>query len=337
MSASFKFWVISAGVVALVGISLFSLKKTPELLVQNSTLKKENNRLKREIKSLKKLNLAFEAYLDEYENKILSLNGLDCDCSQIESILSFDLPGTLSQEPPGIRLIYRKMLREKQRWDQYHREQYEKILESTAEPQVIDSGGLNLENEENIKYFQELEAALRLHRRLIRDVRMFHDEIQYTKEWGAEPQYRFYDLKLKLSPFARESGMVDALQQAMSAMSAGIYQQEAAEVLDRLGEEFTKPILKLNGLFEDTTEGPVSIDYNYNFYIVFGKKLLEYSDTLARQSLIALAPSTLGELDFFNRRLSESLYDLYLLGQNETFASNHIDLNELEQVIYSTY
>jgi hypothetical protein len=72
------------------------------------------------------------------------------------------------------------------------------------------------------------------------------------------------------------------LQQAMSALSAGIYQQEAVEVLDRIGDEFTKPIQQLYEQQQDTTASPVPTKYNYNFYTVFGKKLLDYSDTLAQ-------------------------------------------------------
>jgi hypothetical protein len=91
-------------------------------------------------------------------------------------------------------------------------------------------------------------------------------------------------LKFNLAPFARESALVDALQQAMSAMSAGVYQAEAEEVLDRIGEELTKPIRLLQEQQQDISESTVSSGYNYNLYTVYGKKLMDYSETLARLS-----------------------------------------------------
>jgi hypothetical protein len=55
--------------------------------------------------------------------------------------------------------------------------------------------------------------------------------------------------------------LVDAMQQAMSALSVGIYQQEAVEVLDRIGDEFTKPIQQLCGQQKDATASPVPIKF----------------------------------------------------------------------------
>jgi hypothetical protein len=251
-------------------------------------------------------------------------------------MLPIDLPEELARERFEIRQTYRQMLNEKKRWDQYQQEQYKDILESTVEPLVDESQGLNLQNKENMEYFLELESALKLHRRLIRDVRLFHDEIQFQKkQLHAQQPYELYDLKFKLGPFARESALVDALQQAMSALSAGIYRQEAVEVLDRIGDEFTKPIQQLYEQQMDTTEFPVPNKYNYNFYTVFGKKLMDYSDTLAQQSSITLGQSAFGELDFFNRRMTSSLYDLYEVGQDEAINPAHLDLDELEQVLHS--
>jgi hypothetical protein len=66
-----------------------------------------------------------------------------------------------------------------------------------------------------------------------------------------------------------------------------------------------------------------------------GKKLMDYSNTLSQQSSIYLDPSTLGELDYFNRRLSQIFYDLYQVGLNETISSTHLDLEQLEQDIDS--
>jgi uncharacterized protein YjaG (DUF416 family) len=276
--------------------------------------------------------------LDAYENNFIALKDAAGNCNQIQSMLPIDLPAELGHERFEIRQIYRQMLGEKKRWDQYQQEQYKNILERTVEPVVVEIQDLNLANEENLEYFQELESALKLHRRLIRDVRLFHDEIQFQKKQRhAQQPYELYDLKFKLGPFTRESALVDALQQAMSALSAGIYQQEAVSVLDRIGEEFTKPIQQLYDQQLDTTESPVPTQYNYNFYTVFGKKLIDYSDTLAVQSSITLGPSALGELDFFNRQLSESLYDLYQVGQDEAINPAHLDLDELEQVLNSRY
>jgi hypothetical protein len=64
---------------------------------------------------------------------------------------------------------------------------------------------------------------------------------------------------------------------------------------------------------------------------------MDYSDTLARQSVITLGPLAFGELDFFNRRLYESLYDLYQVGQDEAIDPSQLDIDELEQVLYSRY
>jgi hypothetical protein len=340
-----KFWTIAACTAGIIAFLLLHAKEIKErvcqivradLLVENLDLKAENDRLASEIKRLQAQNLRLETYLDVYENKTSKLLLGRADGNQTGFLSSISVPEGLRTEAVGIRKLYRKYQKEKKRWDRYHQQQYENILETTVEPDVIDSHSLVLENIDNLKYFQELERALRLHKRLIRDVRMFHDEVQYQKAQSyAKNEYQFYDLKFALSPFARESAIVDALHQAMSTLSAGMYQQEALEVLDRLGEEFTKPILKLSDQFENTPGTSIPIDYNYNFYIVFGKKLMEYADTLAQQNLITLAPSTLGELDFFNRRLAESLYDLYLLGHYEALDSRHLDLNELERVIYS--
>jgi uncharacterized protein YjaG (DUF416 family) len=349
MSQKPKFWGIFACVAALIAILilLFNVKETkdkawqllkPDIIAENARLNEENEGLIREIGSLTKQNRRLKTYLDAYENNFIALKDAAGNCNQIQSMLPIDLPAELGHERFEIRQIYRQMLGEKKRWDQYQQEQYKNILERTVEPVVVEIQDLNLANEENLEYFQELESALKLHRRLIRDVRLFHDEIQFQKKQRhAQQPYELYDLKFKLGPFTRESALVDALQQAMSALSAGIYQQEAVAVLDRIGEEFTKPIQQLYDQQLDTTESPVPTQYNYNFYTVFGKKLIDYSDTLAVQSSITLGPSALGELDFFNRQLSESLYDLYQVGQDEAINPAHLDLDELEQVLNSRY
>ena len=349
MSRIPKLWGILACMAALVAIFIFflNINGTREtawrlvksnLIKENASLKKENEGLKNKIAHLNKQNMSLKKYLNAYENNFIALKGAARNCNQIKAMLPADLPEGLTKERFEIRQIFREMLSKKKRWDQYQQEQYKGVLESTVEPDIIEAQSLNLENKENMEYFQELEVTLKLHKRLIRDVRLFHDEIQYQKEQlHAQQAYALYDLKFKLSPFARESALVDALQQAMSALSAGIYQQEAVEVLDRIGEEFTKPIQQLYEQQQDATESPVLTKYNYNLYTLYGKKLMDYSDTLAQQSSITLGPSALGELDFFNRQLSDYLYALYQVGQDEAIDPSHLDLDELEQVLYSRH
>jgi hypothetical protein len=308
----------------------------PDLIEEKAGLKSENERLRRKIAHLHKQNMSLKKYLDAYENNFIALKDAAGNCCQIESLLPADLPDGLNKEPFEIRQIYRDMLGEKKRWDQYQQEQYENVLESRIEPHVIEAQSLKLEYEDNEQYFLELESALKLHRRLIRDVRLFHDEVQYrNKQLQEQRPYQLYDLKFKLGPFAREAALTDALQQAMSALSAGIYQREAVEVLDRIGEAFTEPIQQIYEQQQDFAESPVPTKYNYNLYTVYGKKLMDYSDTLAQQSSITLGPSAFGELDFFNRRLFDSLYDLYQVGQDEAIDPSHLDIDELERFLHS--
>lgn len=342
-----KFRVIPIFMAALMAVFglLFYIKETKEkawgtltsnLMKKNAELMNENEHLKQKISDLKKRNLSLERYLHAYEDNLLAIKDAPGDYCRTETELVEDLPGGLAAEPFEIRQIYREMLSEKKRWDDFQQAHYKNILESTVEPQVFKVQSVRLENEGNRQHLLELENALMLHKRLIRDVRLFHDEIQYQKkQLHAQQSYQLYDLKFKLAPFARESALVDALQQAMSALSSGIYQMEAQEVLDRIGEEFTKPIRQLSDQRQNDTESLVPTKYNYNFYSVYGKKLLDYSDTLAEQSSIMLGPAAFGELDFFNRRMYESLYDLYHVGQGETIDPSHLDLDELEQVLYS--
>jgi hypothetical protein len=201
---------------------------------------------------------------------------------------------------------------------------------------VVKTQDLHLDYKENLAYFAELEDGLALHLRLIRDVRLFHDEIKFreTQRDAGQP-YELYDLKFQLGPFARESALTDALQQAMSALSAGIYQKEAVEVLDRIGRQFTKPIQDLNDQPDDSSRTDGTTRYNYDLYTVYGKKLMDYSDSLARQPEVTLAPSAFGELDFFNRQMYESLYDLYEVGRRDTIDPENLDLDELKRVIDS--
>ncbi|NNL78452.1 MAG: hypothetical protein HKO68_19150 [Desulfobacterales bacterium] len=348
MARSFKFWGFLAFWATQITLILFlvihietrgkawQITKT-NLIKANSKVKKENQHLKGQITNLKKLNMNLRKYLEQYENTFLMLKDAAAECYQIESQFSISLPDELNQERFEIRQLYREWLAEKIRWDRYQQDQYKYILENSLEPQVIDSQSLNLENEENMEYFLEIEDALKLHKRLIRDVRSFHDEIKFQKKQSfAQQQYQLYDLKFKLNdPFAREAALADGLLQAMSALSTGIYQQEAVDVLDRVGEEFTRPIRQLYEQLQAAPEAHVPINHNFNIYMVYGKKLIAYSDALVQQSSISLAPSAFGELDFFSRRLSQSLFDLYQVGQSDIISSTHLDLEELERNIYS--
>ncbi|MBW2435847.1 MAG: hypothetical protein PVH74_13550 [Desulfobacterales bacterium] len=345
MSPKSKFWGLSTLAAALMAIFLFLFNVggtkdkiwhliKPDLIAQNTELKTENQRLKRQIAGLKNENKRMKTVLDAYEQNFIALKDSAGNCSRIQSVPPFDLPADLVKERFGIRQMYRQMLGEKKRWDQYQQEKYNGILEDTIEPVVVEIQDLNLEDEENLKYFQELESALKLHRRLIRDVRIFHDEIKYQKEQlRAQQPYELYDLKFKLAPFTRESALVDALQQAMSALSAGIYEQEAVEVLDRIGDAFTRPIQQLYEQPEDNTKTSLLSQYNYNFFTLFSEKLMDYSDRLAEQSAIPLESSAFGELDYFIRELSENLYNLYRAGQQEAISPDYLDLDELERIL----
>jgi hypothetical protein len=346
MSPKSKFWGLSSLTAALMAIFLlvFNIGGAknkiwhlikPDLISQNAQLKNENERLIGKINALKNQNKSLKTILDAYEHNFIALKDSAGNCDQIPPVLPIDLPAELMQERFEIRQMYRQMLGEKRRWDQLQQEKYKTILESTVEPVVDEIQGLNLANVENIEYFHELESALKLHRRLIRDVRVFHDEIKFQKkQLHAQSHYALYDIKFELNdPFARNSALVDALQQAMSALSAGIYVEEAVEVLDRIGDAFTDPIQQLYEQEQDKNESALLSQYNYNFYTLFGKKLMDYSDSLAEQSDIPLDSVAFGELDFFNRRISESLYDLYQVGQEEAIDPNHLDVDELEQIL----
>jgi prefoldin subunit 5 len=347
MSLSPKTWrVIACLAILIAGLALLlSTDATfdrvwqrlkPQMIQQNADLRAQNEQLKHEISALEKQNTRLRNHLDEYERNLSELRYVAAECEKIESMLPADLPAGIKKERFEIRRLYRELLGEKNRWDQYQQQKYAGILEDTIEPRVVDSQSLKLENKENLDHFVELEKGLALHRRLIRDVRLFHDEIQFQKEQRyARQDYELYDLKFQLPPFARESALTDALQQAMSALSAGIYQEEAIEVLSRIGEALTQPIQQLNAQLRDTSESGDAHRYNYDLYTVYGKKLMQYADSLTRQSAITLAPSAFGELDFFNRKVFDSLYDLYEVGRDGTIDPADLDLKELERIINS--
>ena len=349
MSQRHNQWGVLLSIAALIVIlwSFFGIVSTwqkiwppvkSNAMEENVSLRNENQRLKGRIAHLRQENSNLRKYLEISEHSFDVIKDVARNCGNNESMFSAELLEGIAKEPMEIRRIFIAMLSEKNRWDRYQQERYIDILESTVEPDIIETQDMALANEDNRQYFMELEGALKLHRRLIRDVRLFHDEIQFQKrQHQAQQEYELYDLKFNLSPFARESALADALQQAMSALSAGIYQQEALEVLDRIGDAFTGPIQMLYEQSQESAESPKRTQYNYNFYTVFGKKLMDYSDTLSQQSAIALGPTAFGELDYFNRQLYERLYELYEAGHDETIDPSHLDLEELEQVLYYRY
>jgi len=67
--------------------------------------------------------------------------------------------------------------------------------------------------------------------------------------------------------------------------------------------------------------------------LTFGKKIMDYADMLAGQTLVPLAPKALGELDYLHRRLQQSFRDLYEIGQHETIDAALLDMEELERTI----
>ena len=303
-----------------------------DLLNDNAELKTENEKLAEEIEGLLKQNQRLKKGLVSRTIQFSMLSEVTREPRQSSINQSQNFMQALENESFLNQQIYRALLAEKNRWDEYHQTQYQNILESTIEPAVVDSQYLIFEDEKNRETFLEIENTLNLYKRLIRDVRLFHDEVQYRQQQIQEdPSYELYDLKFNLEPFARESAIADALQQAMSTMGAGIYPQDAAQVLDRLGTATIKPIQELSEWLEDPKDSSAPEPYNYNFYIVFGKKLINYADTLARQSLVPLAPSALGELDFFSRRMSQSLVRLYEAGDQGILDSTLLDMEAFEE------
>ena len=332
----------SLAVILVFGLLIYGAEKKywqqihSVLELKNDRIKKENKALQSEIDALKLQIDRLEKYLYPFGEKYTPLDDAASICPQIEPDFADDLPVSLAAESYTHRQLYLKMTAEKKRWDRFHRGQYKTIMESTVEPRIFEMQNLVFMNEENREHFLELEVALKWHQRLIRDVRLFHDEIQYQKKQRlAQQPYELYDLKFGLAPFARESALADALQQAMSALSIGVYEYEAQDVLDRIGRELTRPIRQLYDDFHDVANINTPAIYPYNLYTVFGPKLMDYSDALARQSSITLGPSAYGELDYFNRRLYDSLYDLYEIGQEEVIDRSHLDLHELEKLLYS--
>ena len=348
MKPSRKICCIFSSIAAMIVVSMLlfnvNVKEKawqnggPELPGGNPASIKEDAQLESEIKRLGEKNNRLKPSVASYKIKVEQLQHDAADCCQNERLYTNGLPESLAKEEPEIRAMYLRLLTEKRRWDRYQRRHYNEVLESWFEPEAIESSRLVLVDEDNREYFVELEEALKIHRVLVRDVRSFHDEVQFQlAQFEAQQPYSFYDLKLELGPFARESGLADAIQQAMSALSVGIYQQEALEVLDRLGEAFTTPARQFYEPRQDSGAPSTPTPYNYNIYIVFGKKIIDYSDRLSRQPFIPLDATARGELDYFSRMLLQSLNDLHRAGQQAAIDSAHLDLEELERVINSTY
>ena len=305
-----------------------------DLVTANTKLVAENEKVKDKIGLLQKQVYLLEKALVSRTIQFSSLDEVTLDTRESRTNYSMDPLARLDEESFLNQQIYRALRAERKRWDVYQQTQYLDILESTLEPAVVDSQYLNFEDQDSREAFLEIESALNLHKRLIRDIRLFHDEVQYRqKQLHEDPSYQLYDLKFNLEPFARESAIADALQQVMSAMGAGIYPQESAQVLDRLGQAFIQPIQELSEWLENPADTVKPRLYNYNFYIVFGKKLMNYADTLASQSMIPLAPSAIGELDFFSRRMAQSLVQLREAGGQGDLDSSLLDMETLEREV----
>ena len=255
------------------------------------------------------------------------------DPDRIDMHLSETIPMSLFQERSEIQHLFRTMLEELQRWNHFQADQYGNMLDNRTEPTMFDTEMLDLADPENAQYFNELENALKLHLRMIRDVRTFHAEVQFTRtQAAAQHPYQPFELKYKLAPFARESAIADALLQAMSAMSSGVHEQEASEVINRLVDEFTKPVRRVYDppqTEQNSASTPVE-SYNFNIYVLYGKKILRYADLLSDQTIIATTASGRAEMDYIGRELRQSFRDLQEAGQNQMLSSSQLDLSNLE-------
>ena len=339
-SKAFSRLVVLVGVV-LAGMFLFyqgedylhSLRQEyREHGAELRNLRHDNEQLRKDIERLKSQYLHLRKYLNTYAPHDMRYSDLSSRENSIQFQASPELPPGLSGEDLHVQQAYHQMLLEKQFWDGHLLEQYKDILTAALEPAFMKLPPVK--NEESLKYFDELTASLRLHKKLIRDVRIFHSEIQFQqKHDGGDPAYKAYDYKLRLDPFARESSIADAMQQALSALSTGVYHQEAVEVLDRLGDEFTQPVRQEYERMLSSDGEPAAINYNFNIFLTFAKKIMDYTDTLASQSSIPLAPKALDELDYLHRQLKQSFNDLYEIGQQETIDAAFLDMEELERSI----
>ena len=266
--------------------------------------------------------------LDKFRSALLLL--LYPGSSTISPGTAETIPATLMEEEPAVRQFYHALLMEKRRWDRYRQDKYRHILETNQEPARIEQPAITLRNEANRLLLSDLVETLQLHTQLLRDLRLFHDEVRFRETQTRDGQdYRLYEHKYKLAPFAREAALADALQQALSALGAGLHQEEALEVIERLSAEYTRPVNRLQERLAATDNLTAPITYNYNIFIVYGKKLMRFSDMLLQQKKVGLAPPAFGELDFFYRRLLQSFEDLEQISQNETFPPTHLDPSNL--------
>ena len=339
-SKAFSRLVVLVGVV-LAGVLLFyqgkdylhSLQQEyREYGVELRNLRHDNEQLRKDIERLKNQYFHLRKRVNTYAPQDMRYSDLSGRENGIQSQAFPELPPGLSGEDLHVQQAYHQMLLEKQRWDGYLLEQYKDILTAAVEPAIMTLPPVK--NEESLHYFDELTASLRLHKKLLRDVRIFNSEIQFQqKHGGGDLAYKAYDYKLRLDPFARESSIADAMQQALSALSTGVYHQEAVEVLDRLGDEFTQPVRQEYERMLSSDGEPAVINYNFNIFLTFAKKIIDYSDALASQSSIPLAPKALGELDYLHRRLEQSFHDLYEIGQQETIDAALLDMEELARSI----
>ena len=292
----------------------------------------ENERLRNDIELLKHQYHNLQKRLDTYAPHDLRYKEMVDADQHVESMALLEVPPELSEERLDVQQVYHRLVLEKQRWDRFLQDKYKHILEKAVEPVLMHPP--YLVNEANAKYFDDLTASLRLHKKLIRDVRIFHSEIQIQQKHGEdELAYKAYEYKLKLDPFARESSIADAMQDALSALSTGVYHQEAVEVLDRLGDEFTRPVRQEYERLLSSDGDSTASSYNYNIFLTFAKKIMDYTDTLTSQASIPLAPKAFGELDYLQRRLNQCFHDLYEIGQQEAIDAALLDMEELERNI----
>jgi len=329
------FGALVAGMLLMYlgGIYLFPIwQEQGDYRADFRNLHHENQRLRNDIEWLKHQYRNLQMRMDTYAPHDLRYGKTADADPHMASTALLDVPPELSEERLDVQQVYHRLVLEKQRWDRFLQDKYKPILEKAVEPVLMQPP--YLVNEANTKYFDDLTASLRLHKKLIRDVRIFHSEIQFQQKHGeGEYAYKAYDYKLKLDPFARESSVADAMQQALNALSTGVYHQEAVEVLDRLGDEFTRPVRQEYERLLSADGDLAPSSYNYNIFLTFAKKIMDYTDMLASQSSIALAPKAFGELDYLHRRLQQSFHDLYEIGQQESIDAALLDMEELERNI----